>query len=147
VRMLIVREPKAGRELPGKTRLFSVGAGIGMVSSLVGAGGGFLSIPFLGRHNVKIHRAVATSAALGLPIAAAGTLGFIIAGLRQSGLPRWSIGYVYLPAMAVIVVASMLVAPVGASFAHRWPALKLRRAFATLLVTLGAYMFWKSIRG
>jgi uncharacterized membrane protein YfcA len=146
-RMLIAREPKAGRELPGKTTLFGVGAGIGIVSSLVGAGGGFLSIPFLGRHNVKIHRAVATSAALGLPIAAAGTLGFIIAGLRQSGLPRWSVGYVYLPAMSVIVVASMLVAPVGASLAHRWPAVKLRRAFAALLVSLGAYMIWKSIRG
>jgi uncharacterized protein len=147
VRMLVVREPKVGRELPGKARLFGVGAGIGMISSLVGAGGGFLSIPFLGRHNVKIHRAVATSAALGLPIAAAGTLGFIIAGVRQTGLPKWSIGYVYLPAMAVIVIASMFVAPVGASLAHRWPAVKLRRAFAALLFTLGGYMFWKAIRG
>lgn len=83
----------------------------------------------------------------GLPIAAAGTLGFIIAGLRQSGLPKWSIGYFYLPAMAVIVVASMLVAPLGAPVAHRWPAVKLRRAFAALLFTLGAYMFRKAIHG
>jgi len=146
-RMLIAPKPKPGRELPGKAGLFGVGAGIGVVSSLLGAGGGFISIPFMQRHNVTIHNAVATSAALGLPIAVAGTIGFILAGLRQPDLPRWSAGYVYLPAMAAIVVASMLVAPVGASVAHRWPAVKLRRAFAALLGTLGTYMFWKAIRG
>jgi uncharacterized membrane protein YfcA len=145
-RMLIVMQPKAERELPGKPGLFGVGAGIGVVSSLLGAGGGFISIPFLQRHNVSIHNAVATSAALGLPIAAAGTLGFILAGLRQPDLPRWSAGYVYLPAMAAIVIASILVAPIGASVAHRWPAVKLRRAFAALLFSLGTYMFWKAIR-
>jgi len=146
-RMLIAPKPKPGRELPGKAGLFGVGAGIGVVSSLLGAGGGFISIPFMQRHNVTIHNAVATSAALGLPIAVAGTIGFILAGLRQPDLPRWSAGYVYLPAMAAIVVASMLVAPVGASVAHRWPAVKLRRAVAALLGTLGTYMFWKAIRG
>jgi uncharacterized membrane protein YfcA len=145
-RMLIVTQPKAGRDLPGKGALFGVGVGIGVISSLLGAGGGFISIPFMQRHNVSIHNAVATSAALGLPIAVAGTIGFIVAGLRQPDLPEWSAGYVYLPAMAAIVVASMLVAPLGASVAHRWPAVKLRRAFAALLYTLGAYMFWKAIR-
>lgn len=146
-RMLIASKPQPGRELPGKLPLFGVGTGIGAISSLLGAGGGFVSIPYLGRHNVGIQSAVATSAALGLPIAAAGTVGFILAGLREPDLPRWSAGYVYLPAMAAIVVASTLVAPFGASLAHRWPAVKLRRAFAVLLYTLGAYMFWKAIRG
>ena len=61
-------------------------------------------------------------------------------------LPRWSVGYVYLPAMAAIVVASTLCAPLGAYFAHRWPAVKLRRAFAVLLYTLGAYMLWKALK-
>jgi len=146
-RMLIVNKPRPGRELPGKLPLFGVGAGIGAISSLLGAGGAFISVPYLGRHNVRIQSAVATSAALGLPIAVAGTIGFIIAGLRQADLPRWSAGYVYLPAMAVIVAASMLAAPFGAHFAHRWPALKLRRAFAVLLYTLGAYMIVKALRG
>ena len=146
-RMLIVNAPRPGRELPGKLPLFGVGAGIGAISSLLGAGGGFVSIPYLGRHNVRIQSAVATSAALGLPIAVAGTIGFILAGLRQPGLPPWSAGYVYLPAMAAIVVASMLAAPAGASLAHRWPAVKLRRAFAALLYALGAYMLWKALRG
>jgi uncharacterized membrane protein YfcA len=146
-KMLIVNKPVADSELPGKLPLFGVGAGIGAISSLLGAGGGFVSIPYLQRHNVGIQSAVATSAALGLPIAAAGTVGFIVAGLREPDLPRWSAGYVYLPAMLTIVVASMLVAPLGASVAHRWPAQKLRRAFAALLYTLGAYMLWKAARG
>lgn len=147
LRMLSARHATADRELPGKAGLFGVGSGIGVISSLLGAGGGFISIPYLERHNVDIRHAVATSSALGLPIAAAGTVGFVLAGMREPDLPEWSLGYVYLPAMAAIVVASMFVAPVGAALAHRWPAAKLRRAFAALLFSLGAYMFWKSIRG
>lgn len=145
-RILIVSHPKGNLALPGKAWLAAVGAGIGVVSGLLGAGGAFISIPYMQRHSVSIHNAVATSAALGLPIAVMATIGYIVAGLRQPDLPQWSAGYVYLPAMATIVVASMLVAPIGASVAHRWPAVKLRRAFALLLFTLGAYMFWKALR-
>ena len=145
-RMLIGSKPQPGRELPAKPGLFGVGAGIGVISSLLGAGGAFITVPYLGRHNVRIQSAVATSAALGLPIAVAGTIGYIVAGMRHDGLPRWSVGYVYLPAMAAIVVASMLSAPIGAHFAHRWPAVKLRRAFAVLLMALGAYMLWKALK-
>jgi uncharacterized membrane protein YfcA len=145
--LLIASKPQPGRELPGRLPLFGVGAGIGVISSLLGAGGAFISVPYLGRRNVRMQSAVATSAALGLPIAVAGTIGFIVAGLRQTDLPRWSAGYVYLPAMAAIVVASMLCAPLGAHFAHRWPPVKLRRAFAVLLYTLGAYMLVKAVRG
>ena len=146
---MVVPRPAAPltHELPGRAGLFSVGAGIAAIASMVGAGGAFLVVPFLGRHDVKIHNAVATSAALGFPIAAAATVGFIVAGLRATDLPPWSLGFVYLPAMAAVVVASMLFAPLGASVAHRWPAARLRRAFAVLLFTLGAYMVWKAIRG
>ena len=146
-RMLVASKPKPGRALPGKTRLFGVGGIIGVISSLLGAGGGFITIPYLGRHNVSIHHAVATSAAIGLPIAVAGTIGFIVAGLRQPDLPRWSAGFVYVPAMVALVVASVLAAPLGASLAHRWPAVKLRRAFAVLLYALASYMLWKAARG
>jgi uncharacterized protein len=115
-----------------------------MVSSMVGAGGGFLSVPFMTWCNVKIHNAVATSAALGLPIAVAGTVGFVIAGWGAQDMPRYSAGYIYLPALASIVVASMLTAPIGARTAHRWPVKKLKRAFALLLYVLAAYMLWKA---
>jgi uncharacterized membrane protein YfcA len=142
--MLFDRKPKPTRDLPGPGGLFGVGGGIGLISSMVGAGGGFLSVPFMTWCNVKIHNAVATSAALGLPIAVAGTIGFVIAGLAAEGMPRYSLGYIYLPALAAIVAASVLVAPVGARTAHRWPVKKLKRAFALLLYVLAAYMLWKA---
>jgi uncharacterized protein len=144
VQMLLSRKPKVVRELPGRAGLFGAGATIGVVSSMVGAGGAFLSVPFMTWCNVRIHNAVATSAALGFPIALAGTVGYIAAGARQEGLPAYTLGYIYLPALAGIVVASMLVAPLGATLAHRWPVLKLRRAFALLLFGIAAYMLWKA---
>lgn len=142
--MLLDRKPRPTRELPGKAGLFGVGGGIGLISSMVGAGGGFISVPFMSWCNVKIHNAVATSAALGVPIAVAGTVGFVIAGLRVQGMPPLTLGYIYLPALFAIVAASMMVAPMGARTAHKWPIRKLKRAFALLLYVLAAYMLWKS---
>ena len=142
--MLLDKKPKPTRELPGAAGMFGVGGLIGLISSMVGAGGGFLSVPFMTWCNVKIHNAVATSAALGVPIAVAGTVGFVIAGWGAEGMPAYSLGYIYLPALASIVVASMLTAPIGARTAHRWPVKKLKRAFALLLYVLAAYMLWKA---
>lgn len=147
LRMLRGRPPKATRELPGKAALFGVGTGIGLVAGMVGTGGAFLAVPFMARCNVKAHTAVATSAALGLPIAVAATLGFIFAGLRKSGLPPYSIGYIYIPALVAIVACSVLVAPFGARVAHAWPAARLRAAFAAMLVVLGGFMWWKAFGG
>ena len=104
---------------------------------MVGIGGAFLSVPFMTRCNVKMHSAVATSAALGLPIAVAATVGFVLAGLRKTGLPPYSIGYVYLPALVAIVVTSTLLAPLGARAAHAMPVARLRYAFVAMLVRAG----------
>jgi uncharacterized protein len=144
--MLLDRKPKATRELPGKGGLFAVGGGIGVVSSMVGGGGAFLSVPFMTACNVNMRQCVATSAALGLPIAVAGTVGYVLAGLRQTGLPPHSIGYIDLPALLAIVAASVLAAPVGARAAHRWPVKRLKHAFAVLLYVLAAYMLWKALQ-
>jgi uncharacterized membrane protein YfcA len=144
--MLLGRKPRPTRELPGRGGLFAVGAGIGLVSSMVGAGGAFLSVPFMVACNVSLRNGVATSAALGLPIAAAGTVGFVVAGLRTQGLPPYAIGYVYIPALLAIVAGSVVCAPIGARAAHRWPVARLRRAFAGLLYVLAAYMLWKSLQ-
>jgi len=143
---LLDRKPKPTRELPGKGGLFAVGGGIGLVSSMVGAGGAFLSVPFMTACNIGIRNCVATSAALGLPIAIAGTIGFVVAGLGAPGLPPHTIGYVYVPALLAIVAASVLSAPIGARAAHRWPVQKLKRAFAILLYVLAAYMLAKSFQ-
>ncbi len=142
--MLIDRKPRPTRHLPGKAALFGVGGGIGVLASMVGVGGAFLLIPFMTWCNVKIHNAVANSAALSLPVAAAGTIGFVVAGLHSSGMPPLTVGFVYLPALATIVVASVLVAPLGARVAHTWPVPKLKRAFAILLYVLGTYMLWQA---
>jgi uncharacterized protein len=142
--MLWGRVPKATRELPGKLGLIGAGAGIGVLAGMVGAGGAFVTVPYLERCNVKIHNAVATSAAVGLPIAIAGTIGFILAGLRQSGLPAHSLGYVYLPALACIVAASVLTAPIGARMTHRWPVKLLKRVFACMMFVVAGFMIWKA---
>jgi uncharacterized membrane protein YfcA len=113
---------------------------------MVGAGGAFLSVPFMTACNIGIRNCVATSAALGLPIAVAGTIGFVVAGLGQRGLPPHTVGYVYLPALLAIVAASVISAPIGARAAHRWPVKKLKRAFALLLYLLASYMLWRAWR-
>ena len=144
--ILLDRKPKATRELPGRFGLAAVGGGIGLISSMVGAGGAFLSVPFMTACNVNMRSCVATSAALGMPVAVAGTLGYVLAGLSQPGLPPHAIGYVYVPALLAIVAASVISAPFGARAAHRWPVKTLKRAFAIVLYVLASYMLWQAGR-
>jgi uncharacterized membrane protein YfcA len=132
--------PKQSRELPGAGGLFAAGAGIGAVSSLLAAGGAFLCIPFLAWCSVPLRRAIGTAAAVGLPIAFAGTLGYVLQGLRAEGLPSPSLGYVYLPALVLVAATSVLAAPVGARVAHRLPVKRLRIIFALLLYAMAVRM-------
>jgi len=137
--MLLDRKPKPTRTLPGPGGLFGVGGVIGFLSSLVGAGGAFISVPFMTWCNVKIHNAVGTSAALGFPIALAGTLGYIWAGIGLPQMPWGSVGYLYLPALAIISAASVTLAPIGARAAHRMDVKPLKRVFAFVLYALAAW--------
>jgi uncharacterized membrane protein YfcA len=132
--------PKESRELPGPAGLFSAGAVIGAVSSLLAAGGAFLCIPFLAWCSVPLRRAIGTAAAVGLPIASAGTLGYVLQGLRVADLPSPSLGYVYLPALGLVAATSMLAAPLGARVAHRLPVKRLRFVFALVLYALAIRM-------
>lgn len=132
--------PPPSRALPGAAGMTAVGAFIGAVSSLVGIGGGVMTVPFLAWCNVAVHRAIGTSAAVGFPIAAAGAAGFVVAGWHAEGLPGGSIGYVYAPALAGIVAVSVFFAPIGAWVAHRQRAVVLKRVFAAFLVIVGAKM-------
>jgi len=138
--MIVEIKPRPGRQLPGKGGLFAAGAGIGAISSVLAAGGAFLSIPFLAWCNLPLKRAIGTAAANGFPIAVAGTIGYVAQGLRAPDLPQWSLGYVYLPALLLIVAASMPMAPLGARLAHRMPVKRLRVAFALMLFALGLRM-------
>ncbi len=133
----------AQRGLPGGGWMTLAGGVIGMVSAVVGIGGGSMTVPYLHWNSVSIRNAVATSAACGLPIALAGTVGFLAAGWNELALPDASIGYVYWPALPGIVVASMLFAPVGARLAHTLPVTSLKRIFALLLLVIGVkLLFW-----
>lgn len=134
--------PRPGRRLPGAAGLFGVGGVIGSVSSLISAGGGFMSIPFMLWCNVPIHNAIGTSAALGFPIALAGTLGYILNGWHGAGLPAGSLGYVHLPAMLGVVLMSILSAPLGARLAHRLPVKPLKRGFGVFLALLASKMLF-----
>lgn len=137
IRLAFDVAPGPHRQLPGRPGMTLAGTLIGAVSTLMGIGGGTLSVPFLTWCNVGVRRAVATSAAIGLPIAVTGTVLYMITGWRQAGLPAWSLGYINLPAYAGIVVASVLFAPLGARLAHRVPERLLKRFFAAFLALLG----------
>lgn len=145
VQMFIDKKPRPTRQLPQGAGMFGAGGVIGTLSSLVGAGGGFVSVPFMAWCNVPIHTAVATSSALGFPIALAGTIGYVFAGWRLEGAPIGSMGYLYLPALVLIAVTSVLFAPLGAAAAHRLQVRQLKRAFAVLLFVLAAYMASKGL--
>ena len=125
-----------------RTASFTGGTVIGSISSIVGIGGGTLTVPFLLWHDIPIRNAVASSAACGFPIAVAGTTAYIVSGWSVSGLPPYTLGFVSLPAFALIIVTSIVTAPLGASLAHKLPETTLRTVFAFVLVALGVKMLW-----
>jgi uncharacterized membrane protein YfcA len=139
------KQPQPSRMLPSPPGLAGAGGVIGFASGLVGAGGGFISVPFMAWCNVAIHQAVATSAALGFPIALANAVGYVWSGQQVNNLPAGAIGYIYMPALAIIAIASMCTAPLGAQAAHALPVAKLKRVFATLLLGLAVYMAYKGL--
>ena len=143
--MLIDKKPKPSRQLPGTPGRLAAGGLIGMLSGLVGAGGGFISVPFMTWCNVPIHNAIATSAALGFPIALASTAGNLIGGRSLPAPLPGAYGYLYLPALALISLTSVFMAPLGARAAHALDVRQLKRVFALLLYVLAAYMLYKGL--
>jgi uncharacterized membrane protein YfcA len=144
IQMLLNKKPKAGRDLPGALGLFSFGGFAGALASLVGAGGAFITVPFMLWCNVKPHTAMATSSGLGLPVAAAATLGYMYGSWGNPNLPSGSMGFVYLPAVACIVVVSIFTAPFGAKLARKLDVAQLKRVFGIMLLLLAALMFNES---
>jgi uncharacterized protein len=141
--MFLDRKPQPTRVLPKALGMFGMGNVIGALSSLVGAGGAFVTVPFMTWCNIKIHQAVATSAALGFPIALAGTLGYIWAGQNMPDMPAGAFGYLYVPGLVVISLASICTAPLGARTAHRMDIRPLKKVFAVVLYILAAYFLFR----
>jgi len=140
LQLLLNIKPKPSRGLPGALGMTATGVGIGGISALVAIGGGSLTVPFLTWCNVRVQQAIGTSAAIGLPIALSGSIGYAIAGWEQVGLPQFSLGYIYLPAVLLISAVSFFTAPLGASLAHQLPVPTLKKIFALLLLGLSAKM-------
>jgi uncharacterized membrane protein YfcA len=135
--MVFNLKPRPSRSLPSAKALGAIGAVIGAVASLFGGGAAAIGVPFLTWCNLTTHRAIGTVAAMGFPLAIAGTLGYAAAGWSVASLPRYSMGFVYLPAFVGISATSMLAAPLGARLAHRLKGATLRRIFALFLVAMG----------
>lgn len=143
--MLLDRKPAPTRQMPGTAGSLGAGGVIGFISGLVGAGGGFISVPFMSWCNVAMHNAVATSAALGFPIALANTVGYVVGGWSMPSPLPGALGYLWLPGLAIIATASVTTAPLGARTAHAMNIKQLKKAFACTLYGLAAYMFYKSL--
>ena len=135
--MVVNLRPKATRDLPGTAGLTAVAIFIGACSSLFGGGAAAIGVPFLTWCNMTAHRAIGTVAAMGFPLSIAGTIGYVAAGWNVAELPRWSLGFVYLPAFVGISITSALVAPYGARLAHQLKGATLRRIFALFLILTG----------
>ncbi|MGD9210021.1 MAG: sulfite exporter TauE/SafE family protein [Desulfobacteraceae bacterium] len=142
VQLLLNKRPEPSRQLPGSWGMFGMGGLIGVISSLVGIGGGALSVPYMIWCNIPVHMAIGTSAAIGFPIAIAGTLGYIINGFNATGLPPHTLGYIYLPALFGLVCASIFTAPLGVKLAHSLPVDLLKRIFAILLLITATRMLY-----
>ena len=141
MQMLFGFKPDATRNYPTRTEVTIAGMVIGCISSIVSIGGGVLSVPYLLWHKQPLRHAIATSAALGFPIALGGSAGYILTGyLRGVGLPAHSLGYVYLPALGWLVAGTLFTAPLGAKATHRMPADLLRQIFAIFLFVLATKM-------
>lgn len=140
INMMLDVKPKPSRQLPGPAGLQLAAGFIGIASALVGAGGGFVSIPLMSLCNVPMRQCVATSAALGVPIAVAGTIGFLVGGWNQDHLPPLSLGYLYLPALIGIVLGTFVTVPIGAKVAHSIPVPKLKKVFSVILAVMAIKM-------
>ncbi|PCJ35043.1 MAG: hypothetical protein COA75_11710 [Cellvibrionales bacterium] len=145
VQMFLNKKPKPSRELASTTGLLAAGSGIGAISALVSIGGGSLTVPFLTWQNVEIRKAIGTSAAIGLPISVAGTVGYLMNGWANSSPENYIFGFIYLPAVLLISVVSFFTAPIGARMVHRLPVPVLKKIFAVLLVVLGLKMLFSVI--
>ncbi|MDO9010708.1 MAG: sulfite exporter TauE/SafE family protein [Gallionella sp.] len=145
LQILINKRPHAARPLPGMAGMTLTGTLTGGLSSLVSIGGGTLIIPFLLWCNVPLRNAIGTSAAIGFPVAVGGTLGYIITGLAVHTLPQPSLGFVYLPALCWVALASVITAPLGAKATHHLKIGLLRKLFAVLLLALASNLLLKML--
>ncbi len=141
--ILLDKRPHASRQLPGVAGMTATGIFTGWLSSMVSIGGGTVVVPFLLWCNVALRNAIGTSAAIGFPVAIGGTAGYIFTGMNISALPDHTLGFVYLPALFWVALASVITAPLGAKATHRMKVSVLRKMFALLMIALATKLLFK----
>jgi uncharacterized membrane protein YfcA len=139
--MLTRWRPAAHRQPPGTLLSAGLGSTGGLISGIAGIGGGNVIVPTLVYFNVPVHRATATSSALGVPIALAGTLGYVTVGYGLE-LGPGMVGYLYVPGFLAIVCSAVIAAPLGVRTAHAVEAQPLRQGFGALLLLVSARMLY-----
>lgn len=142
IQMAFKLQPSATIKQPATLVEGLIGVVIGIMSAILGIGGGTLTVPYLSSCQLPMRNAVAISSACGLPIAFSGTLSYAFLGWNLQYLPEWSLGYVYMPAFIGIVLCSVITAPIGAKLAYKLPAQKLKRYFSLFLLLMAAKMMW-----
>lgn len=135
------------RKSPGRTAHSAAGFIIGGIAAILGIGGAVLSVPYMTQCHASIRQAVGTASALGLFITLPAMLGFIIIGLDVPDALPYSIGYINLPAWALIAPFSVLCAPWGTKIAHNLPVARLRHIFAFVMILVSAHMLFDVLYG
>lgn len=145
LQMLRNHRPRPSRQMPGLAGQTALGGSIGLLSGLLGAGGAFIATPFMTWCNVPMHQAVATSAALGFPVALASTAGYMLGAWGLPPALPGAFGYLYLPALLIVSLASVSAAPLGVRAAHATDVVRLKRYFAIVLLCLASYMLYRGL--
>lgn len=145
--MWVPIKPKASRHMPGVSGQIAMGFAIGAVSGLLGIGGAALTTIALLVCGLPLLQVIAASGAFGFFIAVAGCIGYALTAWNHPGLPAYSLGFIYLPALVGLVPASMLLAPVGVRLSHTLPQRTLRRVMGTFLLVMAARMIYGVLSG
>lgn len=145
VRFILARSTDTGRLRLGSIAQRACAGVIGILSSWLGIGGGTFSVPLLHALGLTMHRAVGTSALIGLFIALPATIGYVVGGLGIAGRPEFSLGFLHLPSVVVLTLTATLLAPLGARLAHRLEQRRLRQVFGVFLIIGAARLFQQAL--